>query len=118
MSEAVPWMYQYEALWLKISSCVEGSVALFPHALRGEYINPKLVIWNDVVKTRFINASTLPYGDWFRATGILKIGSVYQQGFNFYPQVSLRECKCYAIESIFKSLLSDSEDEDGLSWPA
>ena len=45
------------------------------------------------------------------ATGVLKIGSVYRQRSDYYLQVFLKECKYRERDVIFKSLLSDNEDE-------
>ena len=44
------------------------------------------------------------------ATGFLKLGSVYRQGWNYHLQVFLKECIYKEKDVIFKSLLSDDDD--------
>ena len=44
-------------------------------------------------------------------TAVLKIGSVYEQGKNYHPQVYVEECKCTDAENQQYSMLSDDDDE-------
>ena len=78
----------------------------------GKYVNPKLITWDGEIRTGF--RGTSPEPEDIRscyATGVLKVGSVYQQGSNYHLQVFLKECKYRERDVIFKSLLSDDEDE-------
>ena len=106
------WVRQYEAISKKIEELLgqklEGAL------LNNEkYVNPKLITWNDEIRTRFKgNSWDKPesIGSCF-ATGILKIGSVYRKGSNYHLQVFLKECKYRKRDSTFESQLSDDEED-------
>jgi len=61
----------------------------------GKHINPKLITWDEEIKTRFRGNSWNKPEDIGACytIGVLKIGSVYRQGSNFNLQVFLKECK-------------------------
>ena len=82
-------------------------------------VNPKLITWDGEIRTGFRGTSRDPRDiRSCYATGVLKIGSVYQRVSNYHLQVFLKECKYREREVIFKSLLSDDEDEgyDTAHW--
>ena len=111
VSQDAKWMESYEAIWSKIDSLLMSFEKLSGSAMKKEkYINPKLLMWEDKVKTHF-KGKELPT-EYCEATGVLKIGSVYTQGLNHYLQVFLKECKYSSIDSIFESQLSE-DDETG-----
>ena len=108
------WVRQYEAISKKIEELLgqklEGELLN-----NGKYINPKLIIWDGEIRTRFKgNSWGKPenIGSCF-ATGILKIGSVYRKGSNYHLQVFLKECKFRKRDSTFESQLSDDEEDSG-----
>ena len=108
------WIRQYEAISKKIEELLgqklEGELLN-----NGKYINPKLIIWDGEIRTRFKgNSWGKPenIGSCF-ATGILKIGSVYRKGSNYHLQVFLKECKFRKRDSTFESQLSYDEEDSG-----
>jgi len=72
-----------------------------------------LITWDGEIKTKFIGKLLCKPEDLGACyvTGILNIGSVYRQGANYYLQVLLKECKYKEREVVFKSQLSDDDDE-------
>lgn len=107
VGEDESWVKRYKAVFTKVEELM--SQVLTGTALNNEkYINPKLITWEGEIKTRFRGESTGPC----YATGILKIGSVYNQGSNYHLQVFLKECKTKARDDSFVSQLSD----DGEGW--
>ena len=122
VGEDEEWVRKYVSIWAKVEElifeCFKGEMVK-----NGKYINPKLIKWNGEINTRF-NGEKGGYacdverrfsGKAVEAKGILRISYVYRQGSNYHPQVFLKECKYVEKERIFKSLLSDSED-DGEEW--
>ena len=106
------WVRQYEAISKKIEELLgqklEGAL------LNNEkYVNPKLITWNDEIRTRFRgNAWDKPEDiGACHATGILKIAGVYRKGSNYHLQVFLKECKYKKRDSTFESQLSDDEED-------
>ena len=106
VSEEPSWLKTYEMIWKKVSELVGHSLEGDPTA---EWINPKLITWEDVIKTKF-NGRGVPYNKYCDTTGVLKIGSVYRQGQNYYLQVFLKECKYTERDVEFKSQLSDDDE--------
>lgn len=49
-----------------------------------KYVNPKLIIWNDEIRTRFTGnyPGFIEEIGTCHATGVLKLGSVYRKGSN------------------------------------
>ena len=78
----------------------------------GKYVNPRPIAWDGEIRTGFLGTSPEPedIGSCY-ATGLLKIGSVYRQGSNYHLQVFLKDCKYRERDVIFKSLLSDNEND-------
>ena len=108
------WVRQHEAISKKVEELLgqkfEGELLS-----NGKYINPKLIIWDGEIRTRFKGNSwgkPESIGSCF-ATGILKMGSVYRKGSNYHLQVFLKECKFRKRDSTFESQLSDDEEDSG-----
>ena len=134
-NEASPWKMgfdvggdeifraQYEGIWWRVCEILHapgcgfeigGSLAGEPLS-NGKYINPKLIFWNGESRTRFREGKYTRYIEEIpacRATGVLKIGSVYRQGSNYHLQVFLKECKYRKRDVSFDSQLSDDESDD------
>ena len=111
VSKDEAWILQYEGIWNKVEELLRQKLKGTP-VNNGKYINPKLITWDGEIRTRFKgNSWGKPenIGSCY-ATGILKIGSVYRQGSNYYLQVFLKECKYMKRDTSFKSQLSDDED--------
>jgi hypothetical protein len=112
--EEEAWINQYKAIWDKVEDLMFQKLSGTPLS-NDAYINAKLIIWDEEVRTRFkgVNWHVNQPGDIGScyATGILKIGSVYQQGLNHHLQVFLKECKYEQRDVSFKSQLSSSDDE-------
>ena len=105
VGEDESWVQQYKAVFFKVEELI--SQVLTGTALSNEkFINPKLITWEGEIKTRFRGESTGPC----YATGVLKVGSVYNQGSNYHLQVFLKECKTKARDDYFVSQLSDDEE--------
>ena len=68
----------------------------------------KLNVWEDKIRTSF-HGKDIPYNQYWKATAVLKVKSVYKQGSNYYPQVYVEEAKIKPVEKC--RLLSDSEDD-------
>ena len=64
--------------------------------------------WKDKIRTNF-HGKDIPYNQCCKATAVLKVGLVYKQGSNYYPQVYVEEAKIKPVEN--SRLLSDSEDD-------
>ena len=104
VSEDPEWIKRYKAILNKIEELIFQTLTSTP--LNNEkYINPKLLTWNDEIKTVF-NGWGVPFDKYCNATGVLKISSVYQQGLNHYIQVFLKECKWHEKTSECKSQAS------------
>jgi len=108
VSEDSTWLKMYEMIWKKASELVGNNFAGDP---KSDWINPKLITWKDDIKTKF-NGWGVPYDKYCDATGVLKIGSVYKQGSNYYLQVFLKECRYVERDVEFQSQLSDDEEYD------
>ena len=54
----------------------------------------------------------VPYNIYCKATAILRIANVYNQGGNYWAQVYLDECKYEEVENQRILLLSDNDDEE------
>ena len=106
VSEDPSWMKTYEMIWKKVSELVNHSIEGDPTS---NWINPKLITWKEEIKTRF-NGWDIPYDKYCDATGVLKIGSVYKKGSNYYLQVFLKECRYKERDVEFQSQLSDDDE--------
>ena len=114
VSEDEAWMIQYAAVWETVEELLEQK--LTGHPLRNGWLNAKLITWDGEIRTRFIRNNSLVRLEGIgscKATGVLKVGSVYQQGSNCHLQVFLKECKYKERDVIFNSLLSDDESDSG-----
>jgi len=105
VSEEPAWVKKYESVWEKVEELMFQKLTGTP-LNNGKYINPKVIVWEDEIKTRF-NGQCVPFKRHCEATGVLKIGSVYQQGSNYYLQVFLKECKYQDRGVNFQSQLSN-----------
>ena len=92
------WMSEYRSIWWTVGEVLRGVSEC--RTLTGEplnnnkYVNAKLITWDGNVRTGF--RGTLRNPADIRscyATGVLKIGSVYQQGEKYHVQVFLKEAK-------------------------
>ena len=104
VSKDEAWILQYEGIWNKVEELLRQKLEGTP-VNNGKYINPKLITWDGEIRTRFKGNSwgkPEKIGSCY-ATGILKIGSVYRQGSNYYLQVFLKECKYMKRDTSFKS---------------
>ena len=108
VSEDSTWLKMYEMIWKKVVDLVGYGLEGDP---KSDWINPKLITWKDDIKTKF-NGWGVPYDKYCDATGVLKIGSVYKQGSNYYLQVFLKECRYTERDVEFQSQLSDDEGYD------
>ena len=106
VSEDPTWMKRYEMIWKKVSELVGHSLHGDPTS---EWINPRLMTWEEDIKTRF--GGDIPYDTYCDAKGVLRIGSVYKKGHNYYLQVFLKECRYTKREIEFQSQLSDEDIE-------
>ena len=88
VSKDLSWIERYKTIWWRICEFLHapgcsgfelGGILSGNPLSNGKYINLKLMIWNDEIKTRF-NGWDVPYDKYCDATGVLKIGSVYKQG--------------------------------------
>ena len=106
VEEDLTWIDQYKMIWDRIEVLLKQKLSGAPLNNK-KYINPKLITWNGNIRTRFNGCYCVPFDQYCEATGVLKIGSVYQQGSNYYLQVFLKECKYREIDIDFQSQLSD-----------
>ena len=122
-NENSPWKMGFQiehCIWLGQYNSIAGRVEdLLQHPLTrgnaaGDWINPKLITWKNEIKTMFRGGwgDDVPYDIPCTARGVLKIGSVYQQGDRYYLQVFLKECRYKERVAAPKSLLSSDEDSD------
>ena len=112
VGENEAWMIQYATVWETVEELLEQK--LTGHPLRNGWLNAKLITWDGQIRTGFQGTRPNPEDIGFcNATGILKIGSVYRQGSNCHLQVFLKECRYKERDVIFKSLLSDDDDDEG-----
>ena len=111
VSEDSNWVRQYKAIWMRIEEVIVENLYKSP-LNRERFINPKLIEWEGVIKTRF-SGQCAPIGVSCEATGILKLDSIYQHGKNHYLQVLLKECKYRKKDVEFKSQLSDDDADSG-----
>ena len=63
------------------------------------------------ITTNFHN-KWVPFNKKVEATAMLKVGSVYNQGHNYYPQTFVVECKYREVINSCTNFLSDSDDEN------
>ena len=109
------WAEKYEKLWEAVECQIFENLSTKP-VREGKYINAKLKTWKDQITTNF-HGQIIPHGMYCNATAVLKIGSVYNQGRNYYPQVFVEECKFQESQQQHCTLLvSDSEDEEDLPY--
>ena len=75
----------------------------------GCYIHGKVKVWKDKIRTNF-HGKDIRYNQCCKTTAVLKVGLVYKQGSNYYPQVYVEEAKIKPVENSKCRLLSNSED--------
>ena len=102
------WIKKYEKIWGSVEAQLFQSLAT-EVVNKGKYINPKLNMYGDKVAVQY-NGKEVPYDKHCKATGILPIANVYNQGGNYWAQVYLDECKYEDVENRRILLLSDDED--------
>ena len=103
------WVKEYRKIW----KAVEDQLFITftsPPVKEGCYLNAKVKEWKDKIRTDF-HGKDIPYNQCCEATAVLKVGSVYKQGSNYYPQVYVEEAKIKPVENSKCRLLSDSEDD-------
>ena len=105
------WVKQYVTVWEKFAELLKQKLTGEPLNI-GKYVNAKLITWDGEIRTGFRGTSPEPedFGSCY-TIGVLKIASVYRRGSNYPLQVFLKECKYRERDVIFKSMLSDDEDE-------
>ena len=99
-----------------ICGCLGNSRGALGAKVDGAPPAQRLVKRDGENRTRFIRNNSLVRLEGIgscKATGVLKVGSVYQQGSNCHLQVFLKECKYKEKDVIFNSLLSDDESDSG-----
>ena len=110
MDDHQDWLEKYKLVWNQVEQQTSQSFTKDP-VNKDRYLNSKLKTWKDRINTNF-HGKDVPYNTRCEATAILKIGSVYQQGDSYYPQVYLEECKYLERMPQLQLFLSDSEDDD------
>ena len=108
VSEEKAWKTQYEEVWNEIKSQLFEKMATEPMKKEGRCVNGKLMTWKECIKTNF-HSQDVSYNMHCNATAVLKIDSVYKQGKNYHPQVSIEECKHSDAENQQCSMLSDDD---------
>ena len=109
VSEEKEWTFQYKKILNQVESQLFEKLVTEP--IRGKYVRGKLKTWKESIKTNF-HGCIVPYDMYCNATAVLKIGSVYKQGKNYYPQIYVEECKYTNAEKQQCSMLSDDDDDD------
>ena len=113
LREDEAWMHQYAVIWETIEELLGEK--LMGNPLCDFWLNAKLITWGGEIRTRFIRNNSLVRLEGIgscKATGVLKIGSVYRQGSNCNLQVFLKECKYKERDTSFESQLSDDDESD------
>ena len=104
------WIVKYRKIWEAVEAqlfqCLTTDVVS-----NCKYINPKLNMYGDKIAVKYHDGKEVPYDKHCKATGLLRIASVYNQGINYWPQVYLDECKYEEVENHEVLLLSDDEDD-------
>ena len=114
VSEDKAWVQVYQAIFSKIEELLDQKLEGEP-LNNGKYINPKLITWDDEIRTIF-NGNLIDKPKSIgscNAIGVLKIGSVYRKGSNYHLQVFLKECKYTKRDSTFESQLNGIELDSG-----
>ena len=100
------WVVKYRKIWEAVEAqlfqCLTTDVVS-----NCKYINPKLNMYGDKIAVKYHDGKEVPYDKHCKATGLLRISSVYNQGINYWPQVYLDE----EVENHGVLLLSDDEDD-------
>ena len=78
-------------IWTQVEQQILNSLTKDP-VNKDRYMNGKLKMYDEKITTNF-HGKSAPYNRCCKATCLLKISSVYQQGSNYYPQVYVEECK-------------------------
>ena len=84
-------------------------MATEPIKREGRYVNGKLKMWKECIKTNF-HGQDVPYDMYCDATAVLKIDSVYKQGKNYHPRVYVEERKYTDVDNQQCNMLSDDDD--------
>ena len=109
VSEEKGWVSQYKKIWNEAESQLFKKMATEPIKREGRYVNGKLKMWKECIKTNF-HGQDVPYDMYCNATAVLRIDSVYKQGKNYHPQVYVEECKYTDAENQQRNMLSDDDD--------
>ena len=113
VGEDEAWIRQYDGIWRNVEELSRQTSGQHSCKLNnGKYVNPKLITWDNEIRTRF--RGNYPgfieeIGACY-ATRVLKVGSVYRQGSNYHLQVFLKECKYTKRDTSFESQLSDDDE--------
>ena len=103
------WVKKYVKIWGSVEEQLFQSLAT-EVLNKGKFINPKLNMYGDKIGVQY-HGKEVPYDKHCKATGILRIASVYNQGVTYLPQVYLDECKYEDVENQRILLLYDDEEE-------
>lgn len=109
------WLSKYDEILKKVE-WESGAYFTNIGVKKDCYINPKLKEWEGKIRTN-LHKKKIPK-ESFECTEIIKIGSIYKQGSNYYIQTYLEECKYKEVERYGASYLSESEDEEGYNRPS
>ena len=104
------WIEKYEKIWNAVETQIFQSLTTSV-VNKGKYINSKLNMYGDKIAVSY-HGKEVPYNIYCKATAILRIANVYNQGGNYWAQVYLDECKYEEVENQRILLLSDNDDEE------
>ena len=76
VSEEKGWVSQYKKIWNEAESQLFKKMATEPIKREGRYVNGKLKMWKECIKTNF-HGQDVPYDMQCNTTAVLKIDSVY-----------------------------------------
>ena len=102
------WLHKFNKILKQIEKILDNKIK---PVIKKESIYPKIIIWDDEIKTIFYNKdneenNTFPKC-FVKATGVIKINSIFKLNSNYYLQIYLHECKYKKSEIIKESLLNE-----------
>ena len=75
-------------------------------------MHDKLKVWKERINTNF-DGQDFPQDIYFNATAVLKTGSLYKHGKNYFCKVYVEDGKYNGAENHQCNMLSDSDFDDG-----
>ena len=78
VSEDGAWIQQYDGIWEKVEELLSCKLGGETPLNNGKYVNPKLITWDNEIRTRFREGKYARYIDEIpacHATGVLKISA-------------------------------------------